>query len=58
MNLFSTASLNDLFVVVAETKKMAERREWVDKRSSRIWRGRMEGRYWRYIKGSGGSAAG
>lgn len=37
----------------AETKKMAERLEWVDKRSSRIWRGRLEARYWRYIKGSG-----
>jgi len=37
----------------AETKKMDERIEWVDKRSSRIWRGRMESRYWRYIKGSG-----
>lgn len=33
---------------------MDERLEWVDKRSSRIWRGRLEARYWRYIKGSGG----
>lgn len=32
---------------------MRESIEWVDKRSSRIWRGRMESRYWRYIKGSG-----
>ena len=38
----------------AETKHMSERREWVDKRSSRIWRGRLESRYWRYIKGLGG----
>ncbi len=38
----------------AATKKMEERLEWVDKRSSRIWRGRLEARYWRYIKGSGG----
>lgn len=42
----------------AETKKMAERLEWVDKRSSRIWRGRLESRYWRYIKGSGEGAGG
>lgn len=42
----------------AETKQMAERREWVDKRSSRIWRGRMESRYWRYIKGLGGCCCG
>ena len=39
--------------LLAETKKMSERLEWVDKRSSRIWRGRLEARYWRYIKGSG-----
>ena len=37
----------------AATKKMAERLEWVDKRSSRIWRGGLEARFWRYIKGSG-----
>lgn len=42
----------------AETKKMEARMEWVDKRSSRIWRGRLEARYWRYIKGSGGCCAG
>lgn len=32
---------------------MPERIEWVDKRSSRIWRGRMEMPFWRYIKGKG-----
>ncbi|EFN56571.1 hypothetical protein CHLNCDRAFT_51546 [Chlorella variabilis] len=47
-------SKTEIRVLFPETKQMAERREWVDKRSSRIWRGRMESRYWRYIKGLDG----
>lgn len=55
---FSTTDTFCSFVAHTATKKMEARMEWVDKSSSRIWRGGLEARYWRYIKGSGGCCAG
>lgn len=45
---------NEIRLLFPGTKSTKQSIEWVDKRSSRIWRGRMESRYWRYIKGSDG----
>jgi hypothetical protein len=48
-------SLTEYRIRFPATRKTKEDRvEWIDKRSSRIWRGENGGKYWRYIKKSEG----
>ncbi|KAL6777976.1 hypothetical protein ACKKBG_A16435 [Auxenochlorella protothecoides x Auxenochlorella symbiontica] len=50
-------STTELYVLFPATKQTPALRQWIDKRSSRIWRGSLASRAWKYIKSRDGAWA-